>query len=46
MSEFLQDYGFFIVIGILMLACHLWHGGHGGHGKRGDDKGSGSGHRH
>ena len=37
MSEFLHDYGFFIVIGILMLACHLWHGGHGAHGTRGDD---------
>ena len=44
MSEFLQDYGFFIVIGILMLACHLWHGGHG---KRDEEKGAGGhGHQH
>lgn len=41
MSEFLEDYGFFIGIGILMLACHLRHGGHVGHEDRNDDKGSG-----
>lgn len=42
MSEFLRDYGFFILVGILMVACHLGHGGHGRHGER-DDKGSGGG---
>lgn len=53
MSEFLQGYGFFIVIAILMLVCHLGHGfGHGGHGgdEEKDDgkrKGpTGGGHRH
>ena len=44
MSEFLQDYGFFILVGILMLVCHLWHGPHGRQGGR--DKGSGGGHEH
>ena len=46
MSEFLQGYGFFILVGILMLACHLGHGGHGRHGERDDDRGSGDGHQH
>ena len=33
MSEFLASYGFFILIAVLMLGCHLLHfGGHGGHG--------------
>ena len=35
MGEFLQDYGFFIVVAVLMLLCHLGHGRHG-HGR--DDK--------
>lgn len=51
MSEFLGNYGFFIVIALLMLACHLGHGRHGGHGERregesDDDKPSGRGHQH
>lgn len=29
MSEFLQSYGFFLLIAILMLACHMGHGRHG-----------------
>ncbi len=50
MSEFLGTYGFFILIAVLMLGCHLLHfGGHGRHGGDGErDKppdGSG-GHRH
>ncbi len=52
MIEFLQSYGFFILIAVLMLACHLGHGAHRGHG--GDDetadrrrKGpAGGGHQH
>lgn len=33
MSEFLGTYGFFILIAVVMLGCHLLHsGGHGGHG--------------
>lgn len=27
MSEFFQSYGFFIIIAVLMLACHLLHFG-------------------
>ena len=51
MSEFLGSYGFFILIALLMVVCHLGHGGHGGHGERregesDDDKTSGRGHRH
>lgn len=41
MGEFLQDYGFFIVIAALMLFCHLGHGGHGH--RRSDDRGGRSG---
>ena len=46
MSEFLQNYGFFILIAVLMLLCHLVHfGGHGG--EEGDDERRPSGgHRH
>ncbi len=29
MSEFLQNYGFFILVAIAMLVCHMGHGGHG-----------------
>lgn len=43
MGEFFQNYGFFILIAILMLACHLGHGGHGG---RDGDKGPDGGHQH
>ncbi len=34
MSEFLANYGFFILIAVFMVGCHLFHGhgGHGGHG--------------
>jgi hypothetical protein len=50
MSEFLGDYGFFILIAVVMLGCHLLHfGGHGGHGgDRGPDHppDSRGGHRH
>lgn len=47
MSEFLQSYWFFILVAVLMLACHLGHGGHGGR-RRGDgDKEQGDdAHRH
>jgi hypothetical protein len=51
MSEFLGNYGFFILIALLMLVCHLGHGGHGGHGERRkgeseDDKPPERGHQH
>ena len=29
MSEFLQNYGFFILIAIVMVFCHMAHGTHG-----------------
>ena len=49
MSEFLQNYGFFILVAILMLMCHMGHGGHRGHGRdrngEGGKSGDGSGHR-
>lgn len=48
MGEFLQNYGFFILVIIMMFACHMGHGGHRGHGGRGrgqDEKPDG-GHRH
>ena len=45
MGEFLQSYGFFILIAILMLFCHLGHGGHGRGGDDDKDKPSG-GHQH
>jgi hypothetical protein len=51
MSEFLGNYGFFILIAVLMVACHFGHGGHGGHGRRREDRSaddgpSGRGHQH
>ncbi|MFQ5829575.1 MAG: DUF2933 domain-containing protein [Candidatus Methylomirabilia bacterium] len=52
MGEFLQNYGFFILIAVLLLGCHLGHGAHGRHGGRkgGDADGgkdeSESGHHH
>lgn len=47
MGEFLQNYGFFILIAILMLFCHLGHGGHGRRGSDDRDKRSGpGGHQH
>lgn len=46
MSEFFQSYGFFIIIAVLMLACHLFHfGGHGG-GKGDDRRRPSGGHQH
>jgi len=30
MSEFLGNYGFFILIALVMVICHLGHGGYGG----------------
>ena len=49
MSEFLGSYGFFILIALLMVICHLGHGGHGG--RRDDEPGTdgsspGRGHQH
>ncbi len=38
MSEFFGNYGFFILIALLMVGCHLGHGGHGVHGRRSDDE--------
>jgi hypothetical protein len=52
MSEFLGNYGFFILIVLLMIGCHFGHGRHGGGGRPRDDEpgqsGSspGGGHRH
>jgi hypothetical protein len=48
MSEFLGNYGFFILIALFMVVCHLGHGGHGRGGTgRDDDKGPGpGGHQH
>lgn len=49
MSEFLGSYGFFILVAVLMLGCHVLHfgrhRGHGGDGKR-DMRADGNGHRH
>lgn len=36
MSEFLGNYGFFILIVVVMLGCHLLH--FGGHGRHGGDR--------
>lgn len=41
MSEFLGNYGFFILIALFMMICHLGHGGHGGHGRRHEERGKG-----
>lgn len=38
MSEFLGNYGFFILIALFMVVCHLGHGSHGSHGRRRDDE--------
>jgi len=46
MGEFLQNYGFFILIAILMLFCHLGHGGHRHGGDDDRDKRSGGGRQH
>lgn len=37
MSDFLGDYGFFILIALLMVVCHMGHAGHGGHRRRNDE---------
>ena len=48
MSEFFGNYGFFILVALLMLTCHLGHGRHGGHGRNKDhaDGTSGESERH
>lgn len=50
MSEFLGSYGFFILIAVVMLVCHLGHGGPGGHGEKrkgeSNDKPPERGHQH
>lgn len=52
MSDFLGNYGFFILIALFMVICHLGHIGHGGHGRRRDDESGkgpsspGGGHQH
>jgi hypothetical protein len=51
MSEFLGNYGFFILIALFMVICHLGHGGRGGHRRRDEEPGKGgsspgSGHQH
>jgi hypothetical protein len=48
MSEFLGNYGFFILIALLMLVCHLGHGGHGERrkGESDDNKPPERGHQH
>jgi hypothetical protein len=38
MSEFLGNYGFFMLVLLFMVVCHLGHMGHGGHRRRGDDE--------
>ena len=47
MSEFLQNYGFFILIAIVMVICHT---AHGSHVRKDHDSGprgpSGGGHHH
>jgi len=47
MSEFLQNYGFFILVAVLMALCHLGHAGHGRSREDDRDKRSGpGGHQH
>jgi hypothetical protein len=51
MGEFLGNYGFFILVTLFMVICHLGHGGHGGHGRRNEEPGKsgsspGGGHQH
>jgi hypothetical protein len=43
MSEFLQNYGFFILVAVLMGLCHLGHAGHGRSREDDRDKRSGPG---
>jgi len=38
MLEFLLENWFFILVALLMIACHLFHPGHGGHHGDGQDK--------
>ena len=45
MGEFLQNYGFFILVAVLMVLCHLGHGGHGRGGEDDEKRGPG-GHHH
>jgi hypothetical protein len=47
MGEFFRDYGFFFLVAVLMLFCHMGHGGRGRKGRDDRDTGSGAGgHRH
>jgi hypothetical protein len=46
MSEFFQNYGFFIVIAVLMLLCHLVHFGGHGDGEDEDRRRPSGGHQH
>lgn len=45
MSEFLAAYGFFILVVLLMLVCHLGHWRHGGRGRRRGNERDGNGPR-
>jgi hypothetical protein len=38
MDDFLGNYGFFILIALLMVICHLGHGSHGGHRRRNEER--------
>ena len=51
MSEFLSNYGFFILVLVLFVACHAFHfGGHGGHSggsdRDKDERPGSGGHQH
>jgi len=45
MFEFLRDYGFFILVAVMMFVCHFGHR-HGGRGRDDAGKPPGSGHQH
>jgi hypothetical protein len=46
MSEFLQNYGFFILIAIVMVFCHMAHGSHGRKDQDPGQRGPGGGEHH
>jgi hypothetical protein len=46
MSEFVQNYGFFILIAIVMVFCHMAHGSHGGKDQDPSQRESGGGKHH